>query len=737
MNLPGWPMMRLLVCFCMLACAHRANADLAKPGPPNVPFQTGADFWIDGEPPNLSWPANLSDPAQQDKLVIWGSWCSNPICTGEIRLGPFKAPSDFSMVVSGEPSIDGNSLELMRMTDGKTIVIQRDSPDNDWKLTNVMLPAGWVDRDVEIVARDRSPVSWLAFSEPFTVKSDGTVQPLWQNRTVGLRWHRWLAHILGPSFGIIFVLGLVGVAGYSILRRLLATDAYLAPLLISAVMGFLGYVTFWAYFVNRRCGQITALLIILLAVIQFFRGIVSRNLLPREDYKELKYPVVLLLIASLFYLGVLWLPRAEGSGMSVMAACRPTTWGLPSDNALQEWLALALHSGKSPKVIDNHEWSSSDRPPLEAGVQLLSARVLVDLFHTPFGVNAQLAGLLLQLSWIYGLWALLRALGCTHRAAAQIVLCLIPAPVLYINSVFVWAKLSAAAYAIGMTVILCLRGKRPLTLSEAAVAGGLFSLAILCHSGISFFALPVLALWFLLPAGSPPPSWSCVLVLIAASSAVFLPWSCYQKFFDPPGNHLIKLSFAGAIDSNSNSVPQTLRNAYGSITRATIVDNKIANLQTPFKGNFSTLFQLFPADTAKARVDNFFYLFRSCGVFLLGALALPLLLLRRNRHQLRPVLFLLLVLTLAILFWCLAMFGPFGVPLVLLALLAWLLRLIHPVALLIVAALNLVQFLWIYGRTFPYPPAFDCLSITAIVIAGTLSVAVLSSTARGFANASP
>jgi hypothetical protein len=751
MNFVGQSVVNIILAFlcCLGALSKAAGAQPVTAGPevsrPLVQARTGADFWIDGQPPGVAWPANFADPARNSQLVIWGSWCGYPETVGQIILGPFKAPDHFSMMVSGKPNSDGNSLQLVRATDSAQIVIMQDSPGMNWKQADVQLPADWVGKNIFIVSYDRTttPDGWLAFSEPFTLATDGTIQPMWQNRTAGPRWHRWIGLTLGPFICIFLVMGLVGVAGYSILRRYVQTDVFLTPLLISASMGFLSYLTFWGYFAGRKFGQTTAMVIIILSAMRWVWGIATKTLMPREELKELRYPVLLLLIAGLFYLGLLWLPRSEGFEMESLAGRRATSWGLPTDNVLQEWLAQALHSGNNPKVVNSPDWSSSDRPPLQAGAQLLSARILVDVLPVPFHVNAQLTGVLLQLSWVYGLWALLRALGCTPYAAAQIIICLIPTPLLYINSIYVWAKLSAAAYALGITVILCLRGKRPLSLPEAAVAGVLFSLGLLCHSGIFFYLLPVLALWFVLPNQPGRPSWSCVVVLIAAATAVFLPWICYQKFFDPPGNHLLKLNFAGVIDSNSNSLLQTLRNAYGPLSRQTIIANKVVNFEVPFGGNWSTLFQLFPADRSELRGENFFNLFRSCGIFLTGALALPLLLLRRNRDKLRPVLFLMLVLTLGFFFWCSTMFGPgftamhqgaYGIPLVLLAMLAYLLRLVHPAVLQIVAVYNLLQFLWAYCWTFPYPPKLDGLSITAMVAAGALAIAILATGPRGFTN---
>jgi multisubunit Na+/H+ antiporter MnhC subunit len=365
--------------------------------------------------------------------------------------------------------------------------------------------------------------------------------------------------------------------------------------------------------------------------------------------------------------------------------------------------------------------------------------------------NAQINGMVFQLTWIFGLWALLRAIGCSPRAAFQIVLCLIPTGVLYANSIFVWPKLCAASFALGMTAMLCFRDTRKLTLPEAAVAGVLLSLGMLCHSGIFFFVLPVLGLWVVLPSASGRPGITAVLVLILMSGTLFYPWTRYQKDYDPPGNHLLKLSFAGVVDDDSITTWKSIQGAYSALTGQEILRNKQANFITPFKGNWSTIFQPFPAEAdhsyhspdlaefggarGQCRFDNFFFIFRSCGVLLLGLFALPLLIRPANAYLRRPVLFLTTSLAISLLLWCLLMFGPgttiihagaYGVPLVILTLLALLIRSVHPLALLIVGVYNFVQFIWVYAWMYPYPPRVDPLAAAAILLAIGISIAVLA-----------
>ena len=727
-------------------CLHLLSSVSAGQTPANAVAQvklpvvgcwTGADFWIGGQPPDVSWPANLADPEKRKELVLWGSWCGQGQRVGGVELGPFIAPDHFSMLIAGMPFDKGNVLKIVRISDLSEIIITRDNIGNVWKQFDIVLPKDWAGQYIKIVAWDVSTDSWVALSEPFVIRKTGTVRALWSDRTRSSRGRFWWNETLGPITLIFIIYAAIGVAGYSLLRRFIQPAPFLAPILICAITGVLGYITFWAYFwgpfIGRAvdwgivCASAGYLVICCLLIRRKFP-------LTGEEFREIKWPLILMIIALFFDLGVVGYPRVEGTPFEVLASRRPTTYCFASDNVLQENLSAALFNGLDPRTASDPEWQSSDRPPLEGSLQLLCGPMVMSMFHLYWNTNAQMSGVVFQLSWVLGVWALVRAMGCSPRSTVAILLCLMPTPLLYINTVYVWAKLAAAAYALGMTVILCFRSKRPLTLVEAGVAGALLSLGMLCHSGIFFFALPVLGLWFVVPSAGRRPGFKPALVLVAVAAAIFIPWTCYQKLVDPPGNRLLKLSFAGAASPNSVPMMQAICDAYKAHSGQEIYQFKLSNFQEIFRGDWPTFFSPMPPDRLERRTSGFLYLFRSFGIYLLGFAALPLLFLSRNKDKRRPVFFLLTALTIAIVIWCLLMFGPettivhagaYGVPLVFLVVLLYLIRMAHPLLLLIAGIYNLIQFLWVYAWSYPYPPRTDRVAFDLIIASFVLSILLL------------
>jgi hypothetical protein len=158
------------------------------------------------------------------------------------------------------------------------------------------------------------------------------------------------------------------------------------------------------------------------------------------------------------------------------------------------------------------------------------------------------------------------------------------------------------------------------------LGGAAIALAMLSHGGIVF---SVLALAIVLLAsrklpGLRPACWGIAILLL-----LMLPWSAYQKFYDPPGDRLLKWHLAGVIDRDSRSFGETFIDAYTKPPFSQIVGNKIANVRT--------LFGVSPwEDLRQARIHGtsqweslvhwyklvtFYYFFQMLGVLNLGFLA--------------------------------------------------------------------------------------------------------------------
>ena len=225
---------------------------------------------------------------------------------------------------------------------------------------------------------------------------------------------------------------------------------------------------------------------------------------------------------------------------------------------------------------------------------------------------------------------------------------------LFYNSVYVWPKALAAAFMLFvLAVLLNARiNNRALTGFEILLAAASFSLAIMAHPG-SIFSLPALFLLLLRPMKGLRPSYYASAALIILLFAV--PWMAYQKFYDPPGNHLLKTHLAGVIPVDSRSTWKAIKDSYGSLSLGAIFRNKWGNITCMFRPQ---IFGSFGLSTA-SRIAQRDYLFNAPGATGVAWLLLPFLLLRRN--PLRGVSqagLLIAVALVNISIWTLIMFGP-------------------------------------------------------------------------------
>jgi hypothetical protein len=285
-------------------------------------------------------------------------------------------------------------------------------------------------------------------------------------------------------------------------------------------------------------------------------------------------------------------------------------------------------------------------------VQLLCipAATLLKLDMSPY--LYPLAGVLFQSGWICGSWALLRAAGCDRRLAMQICLALIPSGFLFVNTVFIWPKLSAAGFSLGAFALLVPAGRK--TVGIGALAGVCAALAMLSHGGAVFFLVPAIGLVAL------PPRWPGLKPALTAAIVVGLlysPWIWYQKSFEPPGDRLVKMHLAGidGIDPRKPSV--VIKEAYQQAGWQRVIDNKLSNFQMLIAApSLPVLFKFDRSSIESKRTDVFFHTFRSLELLNLGWLAMPILLLQKKwrRHWLIATG----LCFASLIFWCLIMFGP-------------------------------------------------------------------------------
>ena len=138
------------------------------------------------------------------------------------------------------------------------------------------------------------------------------------------------------------------------------------------------------------------------------------------------------------------------------------------------------------------------------------------------------------------------------------------------------------------------------------------------------------------------------------------PWAAYQKFYDPPGDRLLKWHLAGAVDVDDRSFTTALKDAYTNLTWSQWWDAKKTNLGVITDGNFANIANLFTSKSSQWRSDDFFHLVRSLGSLNFAWLLCPLVLgMRKPDPAVRRLgTAMLLWLGATVLLWILLMYLP-------------------------------------------------------------------------------
>jgi hypothetical protein len=197
---------------------------------------------------------------------------------------------------------------------------------------------------------------------------------------------------------------------------------------------------------------------------------------------------------------------------------------------------------------------------------------------------ALIASVAVQCAWVPAVLALWQAGGLSRRRAGLALLFVTLSGFALVNTVYTWPKMLSAALVI-VAVILGLFGRgpkgEPFPLSKALLLGLAAALAALGHGGVAFTLLP-LGLFLLLPRFFP--GWSRVAAAAAVFVAFLVPWTLYQKFYDPPGDHLLRQHLAGDTSTGPDTKPvlRDMVDAYSGLTPWQIIRNKLENMRVLF-----------------------------------------------------------------------------------------------------------------------------------------------------------
>ncbi len=426
-----------------------------------------------------------------------------------------------------------------------------------------------------------------------------------------------------------------------------------------AASGATAMVAFWAYFLDPLVGQVTAFVLVLGSLQGIF---LCRQGLDRDLLRRLAVPLALWALGSAFvlYLGFLH----GGTGQPLAVATTRFSHQLPTDNEIPRYFASWYyqhgHHGAPPPFAD---WLSSDRPPLQTGYVLA---------QRPFGwdtagLQYQVLGVVLQQLWIVGMWALLCAVRLRPLARGLVMLAALVSDIAIVHGFFVWPKLLAAAFLLAALALVLSpewsswRHDRWVAALFAALCG----LAMLAHGGSAFGILGLLVVGAV--RGMPDWRWLGVAALVGV--AVLGPWSAYQRYFDPPGNRLVKWQIGGFEGIDERGALETIVDGYREVGLGGALRDKWANVTT-MVGQGATEAAVraavedveagHPGEAAMAlRLARFFSLLPCLGILLIGPIAMLVARVRRKRDgpEWRFAVACLWLCLLVAAFWALLMFG--------------------------------------------------------------------------------
>jgi hypothetical protein len=535
------------------------------------PLLTTPDAWVVsgdvgfGKPGPADLYTNFVEP------VYWLAKRFRGDGSARIVSKPFEAPARVGLTVTGDLTRPGNSIYFRLEGEGKRFPVRVRTAEGVWRRLTFALPSDWVGRPVQLIAeagsRDRDDS--FGFSNPRALGSGSVL-------TSQLAALRFLASFAASL--LLFLLPGVSVA-VRLAQRGVVGRAYVVP--VTVVFGCLaGYLAFWAYFIDPRLGLafgggvlLVSLVVLVVALCQS-RSV--RSVLLSDDVAT---PLALMVLVGLFYLALLHAVDLYAPD-HMQSRIRFFEFTLAIDNELPFYLADSLYHHLDPREIFGG-WQSSDRPPLQAGLMLLQIP-LAYLAREP-REYAVVAGSAFQCAWVPAVWALWRAANLPRRRAGLALLFVVLTGFALVNTVFAWPKfLSAALCIFAVTGVLFGRRRgEAVSLAKAAFPALAAALASLAHAGVAFTLLP-LGLLLLLPPYYPGLSRLAAAGVVYA--ATVCPWLCYQTFYDPPGNKLVRQHLVGDSPTwrDDKSLPRNLLDAYAALTPGQALRNKLANVRTLF-----------------------------------------------------------------------------------------------------------------------------------------------------------
>jgi hypothetical protein len=428
-----------------------------------------------------------------------------------------------------------------------------------------------------------------------------------------------------------------------------------------AATGVVAMLAFWLYFAAPVIGQTFSFFVAFgsagLTAWLLWERKIDKGLLLR-----LAVPLVLWALGTYFVVFLGFIHGGEGDPLGT-AATRFLP-GLPSDNGIPVFFAeWYYHHGHQTPIPAFGEWLSSDRPPLQVGYVLSQ----LPFYKALPGQHYEAIGVALQQLWIIALWALLEAGRVSRVTKGLAMVTVLVSDVAMLNGFFVWPKMLPAAMliAVAALVLTPLWDEVRTRTWGAVLVAALTGIAMMGHGGSVFAVIPLV----IVAAWRGLPSWRWLGVGVLVGLCFMAPWSAYQKYVDPPGNHLLKYMLAGEPELSEKGTGEAIIDGYKRVGVEGALHEKGQNYITMFGGGpaFEALHRGvkdigngdWSGFLGEVRTVYFFDLFPALGLLLIAPFAMAL---ARSRGRLRKAewslsLTLWAFVGIGAFFWGLIMFG--------------------------------------------------------------------------------
>jgi hypothetical protein len=598
---------------------------------------------------NGVYPTTAFPDSQGPGETAFGSWRETRPQTGNFRSPVFRSPALLHFFVAGYPTQEGISLYLEDAQDRRRLALKvSDDPHETWRRLQWTLPGDWRGRHVRLVADDQADARtwWIGITLP----REGGAQPPLSRLAHAIA----CAAFMGAE-GLLFVLP--GFVVAMLLRRRFALHGLQFTAVAFTAAAVIGYLFFWIYFADVSAGKVASF--VLLGASAVAAPLLIRQSRPQsaQALGQFGNMFVLVLLTGWLYLGLGYCYEA-GWSPGYQAANQMLVKQQPPDHLLPWVFAERIYGGipLRPHLLDI--WKSSDRPPLQAGITL-AQYPLWTVFTRE--THYYLLGIFLQSLWAATLWMFLIFAGLPRRVVVIVLALCIPSGFFFTHSFYVWPKLLAANFLlIGLTFSTFNRPDYRWSTFDTLLSGAAIAMSILSHTGV-LLAVPGLVWVFYRKCALPArriAAWCAAAVWM-----LWLPWLIYQKYYDPPGNLLMKAHLAGS-ENQERAFGQLLVDAYTRLTAQEWVSGRLANLRVLFVPNESP--SIFSADSAR-RYDafsqaNYYSMFVALGFLNAGLLVRLRMYWLRRRMSKRPEIALadrcVVAALISTVFWCLVMIGP-------------------------------------------------------------------------------